>query len=164
MRSGAIALLVSGLCLSSATQAACVEESPSYMQLSGDNALDSRTQLVWKRCLLGTSWSANTKRCEGTAKGFSQEEANQALSQLAEGWRLPTGFELETLLVDSCSGLKIDQQVFPNVGDADFGEGAKVWTNTVAFPEMFYLINFTFGDLDMHSSGFGLGVLLVKDA
>lgn len=153
-----------GLLLSSAVAATCVEHPPLQLQIAGDSALDSQAQLVWKRCLLGTTWNARTKGCEGVAKGYSQKEAQRAAQAVLGEWRLPTEPELETLLVDSCAGLKLDRRVFPNVAAADFGEGAKIWTSSEALPGMFYFLNFSVGGLDMHSAGFGLGVLLVKDA
>lgn len=164
MRLLKVSSCLGGLLLSSAVAATCVEHPPRQLRIAGDSALDNQAQLVWKRCLLGTTWNARTKGCEGMAKGYSHQEAQRAAQTVHAGWRLPTEPELETLLVDSCAGLKLDRRVFPNVAAADFGEGAKLWTSSEALPGMFYFINFSAGGLDMHSTGFGLGVLLVKDA
>lgn len=113
---------------------------------------------------MGTTWNERSASCKGMVKGYPQKEAKLAAKAVDGGWRLPTEPELESLLIDSCEGMKLDRRAFPNVAAADFGEGAKVWTSSEALPGMFYFLNFSFGGLDMHSAGFGLGVLLVKDA
>lgn len=164
LRLGLVISCLPGLLLNSAIAAACVEHPQAGLRITGDSVLDSRAQLVWRRCLLGTTWNVRSKSCAGVVKGYSQKEAERAAKAFHGEWRLPTEPELETLLVDSCAGMKIDRRIFPNVAAADFGEGAKIWTSSQALPEMFYFLNFSNGGLDMHSAGFGLGILLVKEA
>lgn len=79
------------------------------------------------------------------------------------GWRVPTGRQLETLLIDTCDGPKIDTRAFPATEASDYGEGAKFRTSTEALPGMFYYFDFANGWADMHSAGYGLSVLLVME-
>ncbi|MGH2341334.1 DUF1566 domain-containing protein [Segnochrobactraceae bacterium EtOH-i3] len=143
--------------------AACAERGGGSLVMTGELAVDTVSRLVWKRCPVGMTWSDRAAGCLGDATGLTQEEARRAAAEAGPGWRLPTGEELETLIVDACSGLAIDTQVFPDIARADFGEGVLFWTSTEALPGMFYFFDFTNGYADMHSDGFRLSALLVRD-
>ncbi|GEO84699.1 hypothetical protein GCM10007920_04640 [Ciceribacter naphthalenivorans] len=126
-------------------------------------ATDRKSRLVWNRCAVGMEWNTDKKRCTGEPDGLNQEAAQKAAQNAGEGWRVPTGEELETLLLDTCEGLKIDNSAFPDIKSSDYGEGANFWTSTEAMPGMFYFFDFANGYADMHSAGYGLSVLLVRD-
>lgn len=142
--------------------ASCVKQPAQQFILSGEHAEDQKSGLIWKRCAVGMVWN-QPGTCEGEPQTFNQQTAKTAAADAGAGWRVPTGEELETLLVETCDGPKIDVRAFPNIEASDYGEGAKFWTSTEGFPGMFYYFDFANGWADMHSAGYGLSVLLVKD-
>lgn len=152
------------LCLlfSCAPAMACQQTVGSAFELRGDTVLDTRSGLLWKRCAVGMSFNAKTGGCDGEPEGLTQETAAAAATKAGPGWRVPTGPELETLVLETCSGPKIDSTFFPNVEASDSGEGAKFWTTTELLPGMFYYFEFLEGYADAHSAGYGLSLFLVK--
>ncbi len=60
--------------------------------------VDKRTGLQWMRCALGQEWTG--KKCIGTAKEYTYQQAQKIKESFAgyDDWRLPTRFELETLI------------------------------------------------------------------
>lgn len=143
--------------------AACAGRGGGRLVATGELAVDTASRLVWKRCPVGMTWSGDAAACLGEAKGLTQEEAHEAAAAAGPDWRLPSGEELETLISDACAGATIDTLAFPDVARADFGEGALFWTSTEVLPGMFYFFDFTNGYADMHSGGFRLSALLVRD-
>ncbi|WP_119309381.1 DUF1566 domain-containing protein [Cohaesibacter haloalkalitolerans] len=162
MRFIEVSAILSALLLPFSANATCNNGNGSGYVLQGDLALSREQGLIWKRCAIGMRWSDAEKTCVGEPQGFSLEEAVDYARNEGNGWRVPTGQELETLLIDTCDGPNIDMVAFPNLAASDFGEGAKFWTSTEAIPGMRYFFDFTHGYVDMHSSGFRLSVLLVK--
>lgn len=75
----------------------------------GDTVLDSKTNLVWRRCSLGETW--NGSGCDGSPREVTFAEATQASPK---GWRVPSIRELSTLV--SCESNKY-------VGEMDVGDG-----------------------------------------
>ncbi len=60
--------------------------------------LDKKTGLTWMRCNLGQRWNGST--CKGDAKEYKWSEAKKACGSYAgkNDWRLPSLWELETLV------------------------------------------------------------------
>lgn len=141
---------------------ACVTGDGSGFVLRGGEATDPKHGLTWKRCAVGMRWDRENKRCAGNVLGLGLNEALDHARKEGNGWRVPTGMELETLLLETCEGPKIDGVAFPDIAASDFGEGAKFWTSTEAIPDMFYFFELTNGYADMHSRGYHLSVLLVR--
>lgn len=164
MRSRVLSILFLSLLLPLNAQAACIASNGSGFFLQGDEATDREHRLTWKRCAIGMGWDAETRSCSGEVRGLVLNEALDYARQEGDGWRVPTGEELETLIVETCEGPKIDAVAFPDIAASDFGEGAAFWTSTEAIPDMFYFFDFTNGFFDMHSGGYHLSVLLVKDS
>ncbi|RFB80365.1 Lcl C-terminal domain-containing protein [Methylovirgula sp. 4M-Z18] len=130
--------------------------------LKGSLAIDPKNKLVWNRCPLGMRWSKED-RCSGEPSYLSHDEAIKQAKVYGQGWRLPSGPEMEKLWFHSCKGPKIDTRVFPATTTSDHGEGANFWTASQAMPNMFYYFDFSNRVIDMHSPGFGLSVLIVRD-
>ncbi|PIE46493.1 MAG: hypothetical protein CSA42_08280 [Gammaproteobacteria bacterium] len=65
--------------------------------------IDKRTGLQWMRCALGQKWTGKT--CTGQAKEYTYQQGQQAPESFAgyNDWRVPTRFELETLVYCSSS-------------------------------------------------------------
>ncbi|WP_210238804.1 DUF1566 domain-containing protein [Cohaesibacter sp. CAU 1516] len=155
--------LLSLLPLPLGAHADCGTGKRSSYILQEDEAIDPQHGLIWKRCAVGMRWDANGKTCIGEVQVLGLNAALDFTKQEGNGWRVPSGQELETLLVNSCDHPGVDAIAFPSIEASDFGEGAKFWTSTEAIPGMFYYFDFTNGFVDMHSQGFRLSVLLVKD-
>lgn len=150
--------------LASPAYADCVSLSSCGFELSGPIATDKKTGLQWQRCAVGMVWQQNGNDCSGTPLGLSNQEAMEEALKSGKGWRVPTAQELDTLFLDSCDGPKIDQVAFPNIAASDKGADAEFWTSTqVLPPNMYYYFNVTKGYADMHSSGYHLSVLLVRE-
>ena len=164
MRSRVLSALFLSLLLPLNANAACITGHGAGFVLQGDEATSREHGLTWKRCAVGMQWDAEMQKCSGEARGLGLNEALDYASKTGEGWRVPTGPELETLLAQTCEGPKIDTVAFPSIAASDFGEGATFWTSTEAMPDMFYFFDFTNGYADIHSQGFHLSVLLVKDS
>lgn len=114
-----------------------------FVSQGNGTVLDKRTGLQWMRCSLGQDWINGT--CTGELKKFKWEQAKAQQVQFADknDWRLPTRFELETLVycgsnsgfnrganseahqfyLSWCGGKRqhptIVEQVFPNTGGID---------------------------------------------
>ncbi len=158
----AVSAMALCLFLAPAVAVACQQPDKAGFVLKGDTALDKRSGLLWKRCAVGMSFDAASTSCTGEPEALNQKTAAEAAAKAGEGWRVPSGPELETLMLDTCSGPKINSTVFPNIAASDQGEGAKFWTTNEAMPDMFYFFEFLEGYADAHSSGYGLSVLLVR--
>lgn len=140
----------------------CIKEPEKHFLFKGDAAEDGKTGLIRKRCAVGMVWDPAKNTCAGQSESLNQQTAKEAAAVAGQGWRVPTGEELETLLVSTCDGPRINTVAFPSTETSNFGEGAKFWTSTEAMPGLFYYFDFSNGWVDMHSAGYGLSVLLVK--
>nr|WP_272213059.1 DUF1566 domain-containing protein [Marinicella sp. W31]MDC2879000.1 DUF1566 domain-containing protein [Marinicella sp. W31] len=163
MRPSVLPTLFLSLLLPVNAHAACSKADGAGFVLQGDEVTSREHGLTWKRCAIGMRWDAAAQTCSGEARGLGLNEAIDYARKEGGGWRVPTGPELETLILNTCEGPKIDPVAFPNIAATDFGDGALFWTSTEAMPDMFYFFDFTNGFFDMHSQGFHLSVLLVKD-
>lgn len=112
-------LICSGLLFSNALYAQQCEAGKSsltpnsrYQILNkGTEVKDTRTGLIWQRCVTGEKWNGNT--CVGSQIDFSHEEALKFIQLKAKGWRLPTINELLTLSSVNCWEPAINTNIFP---------------------------------------------------
>jgi hypothetical protein len=76
----------------------------------GDRVYDRKTDLTWQRCSLGQTWQAAAGRCQGAPLrlGFAE-----ALQRQADGWRVPTLDELQSIVRPGARPA-IDAQAFPD--------------------------------------------------
>jgi hypothetical protein len=83
---------------------------------AGDEVTDSVTNLTWKRCAEGMSWSGSS--CTGTASTFIWEGALAQAASVAQttglAWRMPNIKELKSLVETACYGQAINQTAFPS--------------------------------------------------
>ncbi len=107
--------------------------------VNSDNTLtDTKTHLVWKRCLEGLEGSA----CEqGSPIALNWAEALLYLNTHQSEWRLPNIRELSTLVETQCANPAINLEVFPGA------LSSHVWTSS---PYHFYThyswyVDFQFG-------------------
>ncbi|MFO1118234.1 MAG: DUF1566 domain-containing protein [Beijerinckiaceae bacterium] len=140
--------------------AACSD--PRRFVLDDDEARDTKTGLVWKRCSLGLVW-LDRDGCRGEIAQAKLEAARAAAAKEGGGWRLPSADELLTLVMRGCGEPAIEAAAFPDVPLDVGGEGSLYWTSTPAgMLGMTITIDFRDGTYDMHSPGLGYYVRLVK--
>jgi Protein of unknown function (DUF1566) len=158
-------LLTLGLSMLSHPSAACYDRSsPSGQKrfiLNGDQAFDSKTGLTWKRCSLGTR-ADGSRGCVGEKAFVNLDQALQSAKAEGDGWHVPSGPELESLIDVSCGSPVVDESVFSDIRPDDEG-AAEYWTtNEVGVANLIYFFDFMTGRADGHSRGFQLAVRLVK--
>ena len=78
--------------------------------------IDLQSNVEWMRCSVGQVWSGD--HCDGEALKLTQADLSKAIiianDQMGPGWRLPTRAELEGLVCDVCTPVKIELDSFPN--------------------------------------------------
>lgn len=89
-------------------------------QVQNDLVTDTRSHLMWSRCLLGATWNGAT--CAGKATSYGWQEAQEAVKNSTyagfNDWRIPTLEELKSLAdketaVPMVKIPNINQTVFP---------------------------------------------------
>jgi hypothetical protein len=125
-------LLVLALLTTGPAAAACrkdeVRPPTARYELRGETALDKKTRLEWQRCTLGQVWSAENG-CTGEVIGLTWDEARSLES---DGWRVPTRFELLSIVSSTCTPA-LNAAVFPGLEEpflvywTTSKSGRKVW-------------------------------------
>lgn len=127
-------------------------------RLQEGEALDTRTGLVWQRCSLGTRWNGKDG-CTGETAYLGLDDA---MAEAKEGWRVPTGPELESIVELECRSPVVDPQVFPDIRP-DVEGRAKYWsTNPVGTLDLYWNFDFVDGHPDGNTRGILLAVRLVR--
>jgi len=114
---------------------------------SGFTAIDLRSGVKWMRCSVGQQFENGA--CTGEVVRLNHAEIKQAIAQanaqLGGIWRLPTREELEFLVCESCTAVKIDKVIFPDTVAEPYWTGEKNWIS----PKNIWTVNFMTG----HSYG-----------
>jgi len=149
--------------------AACYDgpspRGPKRFIVKGDEALDSNTGLIWKRCSLGTKLGTKMERgsrCAGEKAFVSLDQAVLQAKAEGNGWHVPSGPELESLIDVTCGSPVVDVSVFPDIAPDDEGTANYWTTNEVGTAKLIYYFDFMTGRADGHSRSFQLAVRLVK--
>lgn len=106
-----------------------ISETPTTdFSTSNDSITDSKTGLVWQRCLVGQTFDGTV--CTGTATTFT--DFDSALSNTKDGWRLPTIKELSSLADHNVANPAINTQVHQFTNGIDFATNEKLalWSST----------------------------------
>jgi len=82
----------------------------SRFLLQNDLATDTKTKLIWQRCIVGQTWNPETQTCEGAP---AKKTWKAALDSVPEGWRMPNIRELLSIMEYSCIRPAINLTVFP---------------------------------------------------
>jgi hypothetical protein len=115
-----ILLSLSALACSELPKPAPVGQTIGRFQVQDNVVTDTRSHLMWTRCLLGAAWNGTT--CEGKAASYGWQQAQELAknSNYADfdDWRIPTFEELKSLAdketaVPMVKIPNINQTVFP---------------------------------------------------
>lgn len=115
-------------------------------EVHGEEAYDAATNLTWKRCSVGQTWSASG--CEHGIPGYTWGVAQHVGD---DKWRVPTDKELETLIdplkADRGETPAVDTTVFPGI----LRDGATYWTSTHSSGAKAWYVRFSQGRKGMGS-------------
>jgi len=118
---------------------------------------DKRSGLVWQRCSLGTRWEGRGG-CVGQIAFVSLDDA---IASAPDGWHVPSGPELESLVDTGCGSPVVDPSVFPDIQPDDEGR-AKYWTTSpMGTLDLYWNFDFIDGQPDGNSRGIQLAVRFV---
>lgn len=94
-----------------------------------------RTTLEWQRCTLGQTWNGKDNLCDGRPTPYPWDKTKKLVAGLQDGWRLPTGDELLSIVEKCHVGPAINPQVFPNTpgvffwsSSTDIGGIGRAWS------------------------------------
>lgn len=125
----------------------------AQFQVSNDEVLDYRSNLIWQRCSVGQSWTGSG--CSGAADSLNWA---QALSAGTSGWRLPNIKELLSIVEVSCASPSINESIFPDTADSFFWTSSPYVNNNQA-----WLVSFTDGNDEGGDKASAGAVRLVRD-
>lgn len=128
----------------------------------GREVLDTRTQLIWRRCPEGMTWQAD--QCQGEITYWMWYEALPLAAQAAKTtgklWRVPNVKELYSIVDLAKPEMAIDLQVFPSTPNSQF------WTSTHYAQDAFFgwVVHFWYGSVYFSYLEDLSAVRLVRDA
>jgi hypothetical protein len=131
-----------------------------YRITNDGTVTDLKYQLIWLRCSVGQQWQDG--QCRGDIVAAPWDEALGIAKQHNDAgytdWRLPTIYELSTLVELRCHRPAINLNVFPNTPAADF------WTSTPFSnnPDMSWLVHFQYGENHAAMKTSKAGIRLVR--
>jgi hypothetical protein len=115
------ALVLATICTAQA-QAQAPAQTRFTVSADGQEVLDTKTNLLWRRCAEGMQWDG--KICKGKPVKFkfpgAKDQAAKAASAAGKPWRLPTKEELLGIVVKQKKKPMVDATVFPNTPAATF--------------------------------------------
>lgn len=118
------------------TAAAQTSNVPEFrVSEQGDEVVDIKAKLAWRRCAEGMVWTGET--CAGTARLFEHSQAVAHVSALfkatGERWRLPLVPELKRLLKPGLPPPLIDPVLFPSTPPVAHWTASSSVAGTTAF-------------------------------
>ncbi|MCW8332167.1 DUF1566 domain-containing protein [Photobacterium sp. SDRW27] len=112
----------------SAAMQSCYTDLPGsapdirFQDNNNGTVTDLKTNLVWRRCLIGTSWDQKAQSCVGEPTGFKWKAALFHTEHNEKGagyggmknWRLPNIKELVSLREVACISPAVNLKAFPS--------------------------------------------------
>lgn len=119
---------------------------------------DKKTNLVWLRCSVGSSWKKDIG-CTGFTQKMYLDEAKAYVLKRGQEWRIPTIDELLSINEENINHSKI----FPDLNNIT--NDTQYWsiTHVENMPTLYYYVNFFNNSVDAHSQGFAMDIRLVKN-
>lgn len=120
--------------------------------LNGGEAYDTQTNLTWKRCSVGQTWTGSG--CAGAIKYLDFEKAKEH----AQGrWQVPSRKQLETLVAQGCATIAINENVFPGTPIDPY------WSSAARSTNLAWYVRFVPSSTDTYGNrSFTAAVRLVK--
>ncbi len=128
----------------------------------GQELLDTRTRLIWRRCPEGMIWQ--TDQCQGEATYWMWYEVLPLAAQVAKvtgkPWRVPNVKELNSIIDFTQTDMAIDLTIFPATPNAQF------WTSSHYVQDTFFawVVHFWYGSTYYSYLEDLSAVRLVRDA
>jgi hypothetical protein len=159
---GLFLTMLIGFVSSSPSIAECYDRDANGRQrrfeLAGGEALDRVSGLIWQRCSVGTVWDGKG----GCVGQIAYLGLDKAIATASDGWRVPSGPELESIVDVACGSPVVDRSVFPDIRPDDEGH-AKYWTtNSFGALDLYWNFDFIDGVPDSNSRGIQLAVRFVR--
>ena len=111
-----------------------------FFSADGQEVMDSKSNLIWRRCVEGMEWDGTT--CAGSAITLTQEEAllRSTLLTINAGiaWRLPKEKELFSIANKTGISPEVSSSSFPETPPSWFWTDAPV----VGVPDYFLSVGF----------------------
>jgi hypothetical protein len=111
-----VARLAGALVLGCIGSAVFAADARFVVSGDGQEVLDTKTSLVWRRCVEGMTFDG--KACKGKPAKYKFGEAKQRADAAApaqgKAWRVPSKEELSTLVVKQKKKPMTDAEAFPN--------------------------------------------------
>ncbi len=126
----------------------------------GDQVIDRRQRLAWRRCLQGQDWDGST--CVGTVSRSNWTQALKTPARLGRGWRLPNVKELASLVDDTRPDGTIDPLIFPGTPAITLWSGTPLAASPAA-PRSAWTVGFLAGIVEQSLYGTLFPVRLVRD-
>lgn len=125
----------------------------AQFQVDGEEVIDFRTNLIWKRCATGQTWTGSS--CSGASDSYTWAQALSVGN--GTNWRLPNIKELLSLVEVSCGSPAINASIFPNTEDLYFWTSSPYVNNNQA-----WLVSFSDGNDEGGDKSIGRAVRLVR--
>ncbi|HUR88605.1 MAG TPA: DUF1566 domain-containing protein [Ramlibacter sp.] len=114
-KSAWIARLAGALVASFVGGSAFAADTRFIVSADGQEVLDTKTSLVWRRCTEGMAWDG--KECKGKVNkykfGDAKKLADEAAPASGKPWRVPTKDELSTIVIKQKKKPMTDAEAFP---------------------------------------------------
>ncbi|MCU7830043.1 MAG: DUF1566 domain-containing protein [Candidatus Thiodiazotropha sp. (ex Myrtea sp. 'scaly one' KF741663)] len=117
---------------------------------NGDGTVsDSKTGLMWKRCSEGQIGPDCVGKAEDKPLQEAKMDAQKSTFAGHDDWRLPSTYELQSLLVKPCYGPSIDTRLFPSTPNWYYWASSSPPRSGSQD-----LVEFGYGTVDMSSFGY----------
>jgi hypothetical protein len=133
-------------------------EHQTRFRIAEGEVEDTTTGLIWKRCSFGSEWKGKG----GCVGDVAYLGLNEAIASAADGWHVPTGPELQSLVDVGCGTPVVDRSIFPDIKPDEEGH-AKYWTTSaMGAADLYWNFDFINGQPDANSRGVQLSVRFVR--
>lgn len=118
-------------------------------EVSGNEARDLKTGLIWQRCNAGQTWDG--EGCSGSASIYTWAQA----LNLSDGqWRLPNIRELASLIESACVDPSINMAIFPDTASDFYWSSSQDVNYSGSLTSKSWGVNFNSGEVNTGSINF----------
>jgi len=150
----------------------CVTAMPAFADFTpsddftdnGDGTVTHKlTGLTWMRCAMGQTWSGTT--CSGNASTYTYGQATAMSSSFAgyTDWRLPSPWELISIVDYDVSGPAINSALFPGTSGTDFWDSSET-SNSAYWTGATEAVNTHTGWMVRFDTGYTMPAMTITEA